>query len=103
MIQRLTRQFSNQVPKHSTTILAVKKGNEVFLIGDGQVSQGYTVVKGNARKVRELRKGIAIGFAGSVADAFSLMEILEGELDKYEGFPVIKACTEMAKQWRTSE
>lgn len=97
MFRALSKTFSSQIPKHSTTILAVKKGNEVFLIGDGQVSQGYTVVKSNARKVREIRKGIAIGFAGSVADAFALMEILEGELDKYEGFPVIKACTEMAK------
>jgi len=98
MITKVLRKFSSTQPKHSTTILAVKKNNEVFVIGDGQVSQGYTVVKSNARKVREIRKGIAIGFAGSVADAFSLMEILEGELDKYEGFPVIKACTEMAKQ-----
>lgn len=88
---------------HSTTILTVRKDGELFMIGDGQCSQGYTVVKNNARKVREIKKGIVCGFAGSVSDAFSLLEKLEVELDKYEGFPLLKPCIELSKQWRQSK
>ena len=74
----------------------------MFMIGDGQCTQGYTVVKGNSKKVRELKPGIICGFAGSVSDAFSLMEKLEVELDKYKGSPLLKPCIELSKQWRSS-
>ena len=88
-----------------TTILAVRKGNRVVIAGDGQVSLGATIVKGNARKVRRLKSGIAgrdviAGFAGATADAFALFERLEGKLEKHPG-QLMRACVEMAKDWRT--
>lgn len=100
---KLGALYSSESKKHSTTILVVKKDKEIFMIGDGQVSQGYTVVKGDARKVRVLREGIICGFAGSVSDAFTLMENLEKELDKYHGFPLLKPCIELSKHWRSSK
>ena len=86
---------------HATTILMVRKGKEVVIGGDGQVSLGQTIIKGNARKVRRLGKGEVIaGFAGATADAFTLFERLEAKLEQYPG-QLTRACVEMAKDWRT--
>src|SRR6201996_281452 len=88
---------------HGTTILCVRKGNKVVIAGDGQVSMGNTIVKGNARKVRRLKSGsgdVIGGFAGGTADAFALFERLEGKLEKHPG-QLMRACVELAKDWRT--
>tara|TARA_B100002052_G_C15815125_1_gene567816 strand:+ start:482 stop:1102 length:621 start_codon:yes stop_codon:yes gene_type:complete len=86
---------------HGTTILSIRKGNQVVIAGDGQVSLGDTVIKGSARKVRRLGDGAVIGgFAGATADAFTLFERLEGKLEQYPG-QLTRACVEMAKDWRT--
>lgn len=86
---------------HATTICMVRKGAAVVIGGDGQVSLGQTVVKGNARKVRRLAKGAVIGgFAGATADAFTLFERLETKLEQYPG-QLMRACVELAKDWRT--
>jgi ATP-dependent HslUV protease subunit HslV len=86
---------------HGTTILSVRKGGKVTIAGDGQVSLGPTVIKANARKVRRLGGGqILAGFAGSTADAFTLLERLEGKLERHPG-QLMRACVELAKDWRT--
>jgi ATP-dependent HslUV protease subunit HslV len=86
---------------HATTILTVRKGDKVVIGGDGQVSLGQTVIKANARKVRRLGRGDVIsGFAGATADAFTLFERLEAKLDQYPG-QLLRACVELAKDWRT--
>ena len=86
---------------HGTTILSVRKGDQVVVAGDGQVSLGQTVIKANARKVRRLGDGgIIAGFAGATADAFTLFERLEAKLDQYPG-QLTRACVELAKDWRT--
>lgn len=86
---------------HATTILMVRKNGQVVLGGDGQVSLGQTIVKANARKVRRLGKGDVIaGFAGATADAFTLFERLEAKLEQYPG-QLVRACVELAKDWRT--
>ena len=86
---------------HATTILMVRKGGKTVIGGDGQVSLGQTIVKGNARKVRRLAKGDVIaGFAGATADAFTLFERLEAKLEQYQG-QLARACVELAKDWRT--
>ena len=86
---------------HGTTIVMVRKDRQTVIGGDGQVSFGQTVIKGNARKVRRLGKGEVIaGFAGATADAFTLFERLEGKLDQYPG-QLMRACVELAKDWRT--
>lgn len=86
---------------HGTTILAVRKGDEVVVAGDGQVSLGQTVIKANARKVRRLSDGEVIaGFAGATADAFTLFERLESKLEQHPG-QLTRACVELAKDWRT--
>jgi len=86
---------------HGTTILSVRKGNKVVIVGDGQVSLGQTVIKGTARKVRPLGDGKVIaGFAGATADAFTLLERLESKLERYSG-QLVRACVELAKDWRT--
>ncbi len=86
---------------HGTTIVTVRKDGKVVIGGDGQVSLGSTVIKGNARKVRQLSNGQVIaGFAGATADAFTLFERLEGKLEKHPG-QLTRACVEMAKDWRT--
>lgn len=83
-----------------TTICAVKKGNMVAIAGDGQVTNGETVMKGNAHKVRRLYDDkIIIGFAGSTADAFTLYELLENKLKAYNG-DLTRSAVELAKQWR---
>lgn len=85
---------------HGTTILAVRKGNQVAIAGDGQVSFGNTVMKANAKKVRRLGSGSVIGgFAGATADALTLFERLEGKLEQHEG-QLARACVELAKDWR---
>ena len=86
---------------HATTIIMVRKGGRTVIGGDGQVSIGQTIIKGNARKVRRLGKGDVIGgFAGATADAFTLFERLEAKLDQYPG-QLVRACVELAKDWRT--
>jgi len=85
---------------HATTVLAVRKEGRVAMGGDGQVTMADTVVKGSARKVRELRDGaILAGFAGAVADAFTLFEKLEEKLERYPA-NMTKAVVELAKDWR---
>jgi len=84
-----------------TTILSVRRNGKVVIGGDGQVSMGNTVMKGNARKVRRLYKGqVLAGFAGATADAFTLFERFEGKLEKHSGH-LTRAAVELAKDWRT--
>ena len=84
-----------------TTILSVRRGNHVVIGGDGQVSLGNTIMKGNARKVRRLYQDQVIaGFAGGTADAFTLFELFETQLEKYQG-QLVRAAVELAKAWRT--
>jgi len=84
-----------------TTICSVRRGNQVVMGGDGQVTLGNTVMKSNARKVRRLYKDQVIaGFAGATADAFTLFERFEGKLEKHSG-QLVRAAVEMAKDWRT--
>ena len=86
---------------HGTTILSLRKGNDVIVVGDGQVSMGDTVVKANAVKVRRLAQGsVIVGFAGASADAFTLFERLEAKLEQHPG-QLTRACVELAKDWRT--
>src|SRR5580658_4533688 len=86
---------------HGTTILAVRKGGTTVIAGDGQVTQGATIVKGNARKVRKLADGrVLAGFAGATADAFTLIERLEAKLEQYPE-QLSRACVDLAKDWRT--
>jgi ATP-dependent HslUV protease subunit HslV len=88
-------------PLKGTTILSVRRQGRVVVGGDGQVSLGNTVVKGNARKVRRLYKDQVIaGFAGATADAFTLFELFEAKLDKHQGH-LTRAAVELAKDWRT--
>ncbi|WP_371195721.1 ATP-dependent protease subunit HslV [Glaciecola sp. SC05] len=84
-----------------TTIVSVRRNNQVVVAGDGQVSQGNTVMKGNARKVRRLyHNKVLAGFAGSTADAFALFERFESKLEMHQGH-LTKAAVELAKDWRT--
>jgi ATP-dependent HslUV protease subunit HslV len=101
---------------HGTTILCVRKNGQVCMMGDGQVSQGNMVVKPNATKIRKIypktvggkkmegdkHQGVIVGFAGSTADAFTLLERLEGKLDEYPG-QLARSCVELAKGWRTDK
>jgi ATP-dependent HslUV protease, peptidase subunit HslV len=85
---------------HSTTILAVRRGGAIAMAGDGQVTLGNTVMKGNARKVRRLYNDkVLAGFAGGTADAFTLFERFEGKLEKYGN--LTRAAIELAKDWRS--
>src|ERR1700742_4285181 len=86
---------------HGTTILAVRKAGGTVIAGDGQVSMGPTIVKGNAKKVRRLAEGkVLAGFAGATADAFTLIERLEAKLEQYPE-QLARACVDLAKDWRT--
>lgn len=86
---------------HGTTILSVRRGGKVVIGGDGQVSMGNTVMKGNARKVRRLyNERVIAGFAGGTADAFTLFERFEGKLEKHSG-NLVRSAVELAKDWRT--
>jgi ATP-dependent HslUV protease subunit HslV len=94
-------QQSFSEPWHGNTILTVRKGGSVVIGGDGQVSIGQTIIKGNAKKVRRLGKGNVIaGFAGATADALTLFERLEAKLEQHPG-QLSRACVELAKDWRT--
>ncbi|MEL6789870.1 MAG: ATP-dependent protease subunit HslV [Pseudomonadota bacterium] len=90
------------IEMHGTTILAVRRGNRVCVGGDGQVTLGDTMAKGDARKVRRIGSGgrVIAGFAGATADAFTLLERLEAKLDQYPG-QLTRASVELAKDWRT--
>ena len=90
---------------NGTTIVGVRKNGEVVVAGDGQVSLGQTVIKGSAKKVRRLSPGgqdVVWGFAGSTADAFTLLERLESKLEATPG-QLLRACVELAKDWRTDK
>lgn len=88
---------------HGTTILSVRRGNHVVIGGDGQVSMGPTIMKGNARKVRKLYHNKIIGgFAGGTADAFTLFELFEKKLEKHQGH-LLRSAVELAKDWRTDK
>ncbi len=86
-----------------TTILSVRRGDSVVIGGDGQVSMGDTVMKGNARKVRRLyNDSVLAGFAGGTADAFTLFELFEAKLEEFGG-QLTRAAVELAKDWRTNK
>src|SRR5690606_40633894 len=86
---------------HGTTILCVRRGNQVALGGDGQVTLGNVVFKGTARKVRKLYKdSVLVGFAGATADAFTLLERFEAKLEKHQGH-LLRAAVELTRDWRT--
>jgi len=92
-----------QIEIHGTTILSVRRGGRVALGGDGQISMGETVMKGNARKVRRLYEDrILAGFAGATADALTLFERFEGKLEKHQG-NLLRSAVELAKDWRTDK
>lgn len=88
---------------HATTIVCVKKEGRIAIAGDGQVTLGNSIVKGNAHKVRKLYKGQVItGFAGAVADAFSLYDLFEKKLEEFDG-DLLRACVELTSKWRTDK
>ncbi|HEY6631426.1 MAG TPA: ATP-dependent protease subunit HslV [Rhizobiaceae bacterium] len=94
--------MSNELTMHATTIVTIRKGGKVVIAGDGQVSLGQTIMKGNARKVRRLGAtgNVIAGFAGATADAFTLLERLEAKLEQYPE-QLTRAAVELAKDWRT--
>src|SRR5262252_3523367 len=93
--------YSGNTGWHGTTILCLRKGGQVVVAGDGQVTMGQTVVKSNARKLRRLAGGsVLAGFAGATADAITLFERLEAKLEQHAG-QLSRACVELAKDWRT--
>ena len=98
----LSRRALSTTQMHGTTILCVRRKGRVCLIGDGQVSMGSIVVKGNAKKVRRVGDDVLVGFAGSTADAFSLLDRLEKKLDEHPG-QLARSCVELAKAWRTDK
>lgn len=88
---------------HGTTILSVRRNNQVAIGGDGQVTMGDTIVKGNARKIRRIyHDQIIAGFAGATADAFTLFELFEAKLEKHRG-NLMRAAVELARDWRTDK
>jgi Proteasome subunit len=93
---------SRSIDRHGTTILVVRKDGKTVMAGDGQVSAGSSVVKGNAKKVRRLGDNILVGFAGSTADALTLLERLEKKLEEHPG-QLTRACVELAKAWRSDK
>ena len=99
--QQVKKMSEQRTGWRGTTILSVRKNNQVVIAGDGQVTLGDTVIKSNALKVRQLADGHVIaGFAGATADAFTLFERLEAKLEQYPK-QLTRACVEMAKDWRT--
>ncbi|WP_437202585.1 ATP-dependent protease subunit HslV [Planctomicrobium sp. SH664] len=93
--------MSRRVQTHSTTILSVRQGNTVAIGGDGQVTHGQTILKQDTQKIRKLLNGeVLVGFAGSTADAFALMERFETKAKDFPG-NIPRACTELARDWRT--
>jgi ATP-dependent HslUV protease subunit HslV len=101
-MQNIQLAAADPIGWHGTTILCVRRDGHVAMAGDGQVSLGQTVVKGNARKVRRIGAGGAVlsGFAGATADAFTLLERLEAKLERFPN-QLERACVELAKDWRT--
>src|SRR5471030_1062853 len=103
-LHRISSASSREVTMeqfHGTTILCVRRGKQVALGGDGQVTLGNIVMKGTARKVRKLYQGkVLVGFAGGTADAFTLLDRFEGKLEKHQG-NLLRASVELAKDWRT--
>ena len=97
----LQRGF-HATPARATTILCVRKNGKVCMMGDGMVSQGSMIVKANTNKIRTIKEGTLVGFAGSTADAFTLLDRLEGKLDEYPG-QLTRAAVELAKGWRTDK
>jgi len=98
---RYSRQHPGMEPFHGTTIVCVRRGAQVALGGDGQVTLGNIVVKATARKVRKLyRDQVLAGFAGATADAFTLFERFEAKLEKHQG-NLLRSAVELAKDWRT--
>jgi ATP-dependent HslUV protease subunit HslV len=96
-------QHKNPSTIYGTTILAVRKNNQVAIGGDGQVSLGHTVLKSNAKKIRRIGDGsIIVGFAGATADAFTLFERLEEKLEQHPK-QLMRSCVELAKDWRTDK
>ncbi len=101
MALKMTNNSPGMANFRGTTILSVRRNGRVVIGGDGQVTLGQTVMKGNARKVRRLYKNqVLAGFAGATADAFTLFERFEGKLEKHSGH-LVRAAVEMAKDWRT--
>jgi ATP-dependent HslUV protease, peptidase subunit HslV len=100
----MDRNDQNKALWHSTTIISLRKGKDVVVAGDGQVSMGQTILKSNARKVRRLGRNdeVIAGFAGATADAFTLFERLEAKLEAHPG-QLTRACVELAKDWRTDK
>ncbi len=95
--------MNNNSNWHGTTIVLIRKGNDVVVAGDGQVSLGNTVIKSTAKKVRKIEKrNVIAGFAGSTADALTLFERLEAKLEKHAG-NLTRAAVELAKDWRTDK
>jgi len=103
-IAAMSKNDHNSMPTwHGTTIIGVRKNGKAVIAGDGQVSMGQTVMKPNAKKVRQLHDGSVIGgFAGATADAFTLFERLEGKLERHNG-QLLRAAVELAKDWRTDK
>ena len=96
-------QNKDRLDWHGTTIVLIRKGNDVVVAGDGQVSIGNTVIKSTAKKVRKIEKrDVIAGFAGSTADAFTLFERLEAKLEKHGG-QLTRAAVELAKDWRSDK
>jgi ATP-dependent HslUV protease, peptidase subunit HslV len=94
-------QFTQKI--RSTTVLLVQRNGQIAMAGDGQVTLGETVIKGNARKVRRLQNGnILVGFAGATADAFTLLTKLEAKLEQFQG-QLERAAIELSKDWRTDK
>ncbi|HLX64490.1 MAG TPA: ATP-dependent protease subunit HslV [Planctomycetota bacterium] len=92
--------MSDPTTFHGTTVIAVKQGAKLAIGGDGQVTHGHVVLKATAQKIRKMRNGsVIVGFAGSTADAFSLLERFEGKLDQFKG-NLKRASVELAKEWR---
>jgi ATP-dependent HslUV protease, peptidase subunit HslV len=101
-MQNHTSNPNDPIGWHGTTILCVRRDGKVAMAGDGQVSLGQTIIKGNARKVRRIGAGgtVLAGFAGATADAFTLLERLESKLERFPN-QLERACVELAKDWRT--
>jgi ATP-dependent HslUV protease subunit HslV len=101
-MQNISLAATDPTGWHGTTILCVRRDGHVAMAGDGQVSLGQTIIKGNARKVRRIGAGntVLAGFAGATADAFTLLERLEAKLERFPG-QLERACVELAKDWRT--
>lgn len=104
MLRRVAATATSRLPfTRSTTILAVRKGNEVVLMGDRQVTLGERIVaKSSAKKLRRAGDGVMVGFAGSTADAITLLEKLEGKLQEYPN-QLLRAAVELAKDWRSDK